>query len=85
MALADRGAVYSWIMILQVLFYAMAFAGGTLRNGQSGWKRMVRNICSIPYVFCLLNFSAFVGFLRFLMKDQNVQWEKARSAAGPRA
>ena len=39
---------------------------------------IVSKICTVPYVFCLLNFSALIGFLRFAGARQDAVWEKAR-------
>ena len=78
-SLADQSLLYFWMVWLQVLFYSMAFLGAVFRDEFSGPGRFVKNICYIPYVFCLLNFSAFLGFIRFILKDQDVRWDKARS------
>ncbi|HSV43719.1 MAG TPA: glycosyltransferase family 2 protein [Candidatus Bathyarchaeia archaeon] len=79
-ALADHAVIYFWLMTGQFVFYLMAFAGAILRHETQGFKRLVRNLCYVPYVFCLLNFSAVLGFVRFLLKDQKATWEKAKSA-----
>jgi len=79
-ALADHAAIYFWLMIGEFVFYLMAFAGGVLRHETRGLKRLLRNLFYVPYVFCLLNFSAVLGFVRFLLKDQKATWEKAKSS-----
>lgn len=66
------------IWFLQVLFYGMALAGAAVRNQQGGILKIVSRVCYVPYVFCLLNFSALSGLSRFLTARQDVKWEKAR-------
>ncbi|MCK5081843.1 MAG: hypothetical protein KAR31_02955 [Candidatus Omnitrophica bacterium] len=53
--------------------------GGSLaRHQKYGILKIVLKVCYIPYVFCLLNFSALIGFLRFIGPGQDITWEKAR-------
>lgn len=67
------------LFILQIIFYLMAILGGLARYQKYGILRLVSKLCYIPYVFCLLNFSALVGFFRFLGSKQEITWEKARA------
>ncbi|HOW36373.1 MAG TPA: glycosyltransferase family 2 protein [Candidatus Omnitrophota bacterium] len=69
---------YRTLFILQIIFYTMALFGALLRNTKYAILKPVLNLCYAPYVFCLLNFSALVGFWRFAFVKQNVRWEKAR-------
>ena len=71
--------LYRWTMAAQVLFYGMALIGFSTKGDHQGMVRNIAKICYIPYVFCLLNFSAFVGFLRFVTSKQQITWEKARA------
>lgn len=71
--------LYAFIFNLQILFYCMAVMGGLARYQKHGILNRLSKVCYIPYVFCLLNFSALVGFLRFVSSKQEVQWEKARN------
>ncbi|MBF0532565.1 MAG: glycosyltransferase family 2 protein [Candidatus Omnitrophica bacterium] len=68
------------MFVLQISFYAMAGAGAFLRSPQTKTEQIISKICYGPYVFCLLNFSALLGFLRFFSNEQDVKWEKARQA-----
>ena len=70
--------VFSTIFLLQVVFYGMAFVGALLRYNEKGFLKVMSKVCYIPYVFCLLNFSALAGFFRFLGAKQDITWEKAR-------
>lgn len=69
---------YSMMVVLQVLFYACAVLGAILRHQKSGVLRVLSRVCYVPYVFCLLNFSALMGFFRFLSGRQSITWEKAK-------
>ncbi|MCA9404305.1 MAG: glycosyltransferase family 2 protein [Candidatus Omnitrophica bacterium] len=71
--------LYRGLMILQLLFYAMAAVGGLARHQKYGMLRILSKVCYIPYVFCLLNFSALIGFVRFMSAGQQITWEKARA------
>ena len=70
--------LYQMLFDLQKLFYIMAVIGGLARHQKYGILKTVSKVCYIPYVFCLLNFSALIGFLRFFAARQDITWEKAR-------
>jgi cellulose synthase/poly-beta-1,6-N-acetylglucosamine synthase-like glycosyltransferase len=70
--------LYAFFFWLQVVFYALAVLGWAIRNVTSGPIRSVAKVCAIPYVFCLLNYSALVGLVRFLSGRQDVTWKKAK-------
>ncbi|MBN1870053.1 MAG: glycosyltransferase family 2 protein [Candidatus Omnitrophica bacterium] len=70
--------LYGLFFDLQKIFYLMAVIGGLARNQKYGILKGISKACYIPYVFCLLNFSAFVGFIRFIIIGQEIRWEKAR-------
>ena len=69
---------YFKLFFVQIDFYLMALLGALLRNEKNGILKGISRVCSIPYVFCLLNFSAFIGFFRFIFSMQQITWEKAR-------
>lgn len=71
---------YGMTFIIQIIFYCMAVIGGLARHQKYGTLKIISKMCYIPYVFCLLNFSAFIGFLRFAGAEQDVTWEKARDS-----
>ncbi|MFA5087600.1 MAG: glycosyltransferase family 2 protein [Candidatus Omnitrophota bacterium] len=64
--------------VLQILFYVMALIGALSRHQRYGMLKAVSKVCYIPYVFCLLNFSALAGAIRYFGGRQEVTWEKAR-------
>ncbi len=76
--IADRSGLYFFLLIAQLLFYFMAFVGGITRYADHGTGKLLKNLCYVPYVFCLLNFSALLGFVRYLLGEQSVMWDKAR-------
>lgn len=67
-----REKPYNIFIIAQTMFYVIALIEGAFR------KRITK-IFGIPYLFCLLNFSALVGFWEFVRNGTDVKWEKARS------
>jgi len=71
-------SVFDIFWILQLIFYGMALLGHLFQEAKSPALKPVSKTCYIPYVFCLLNFSALVGFWRFINANQEATWEKAR-------
>ena len=73
-----ENAIFRWMMFAQLVFYAMAGVGAWGRNRKMGTLHYINKVCYIPYVFCLLNFSVFIGFWRFIHSNQEITWQKAR-------
>jgi len=61
---------YNVILLMQLLFYFIALL-------EALFRRRIKRIFGIPYLFCLLNFSALVGLWSFLFNRIDVKWEKA--------
>lgn len=73
-----RSPGYALIFALQGLFYAMAWIEGRKqRAGETGAMGKKRKIGYIAYTFCLLNYSALMGFFYFIFRRQKVTWAKA--------
>lgn len=70
---ADGSNLYQVLLILQLLFYAGAFAGYLLKN-----KKIQFKLIFIPYYFCVMNYAVIAGLFRFLSGKQNAAWEKAQ-------
>ncbi len=70
---ADGLYFYQVLLILQLLFYAGAFAGYLLEN-----KKIPFKLIFIPYYFCVMNYAVIAGLFRFLSGKQNATWEKAQ-------
>lgn len=62
--------LYNMIFIAQSLFYIIALF-------EAIFRRHIKRIFGIPYLFCLLNFSALVGLWSFLADRMDIKWEKA--------
>lgn len=63
---------YLIILALQLSFYALAFTGFILEK-----KRIKIKLFNLPYVFVMMNYSAYAGLKRFILGQQTVLWEKA--------
>jgi biofilm PGA synthesis N-glycosyltransferase PgaC len=70
--------VFYKFLVVQAAFYGMAAVGSVISRSTHAIVKVFSKVCYIPYVFCLLNFSALIGFLRFIESKQEVKWEKAR-------
>jgi len=73
-----ESSLYITLFVFQIIFYGMAVIGGLARHQKYGILNALSKVCYIPYVFCLLNFSALIGFFRFAGANQGAVWEKAR-------
>lgn len=72
-ALALNGSLlYQVIFSLQIIFYLLAGLGWIFERRQLKIKAFF-----IPYYFCVMNYSVFLGFLRLIKGRQTVLWEKA--------
>lgn len=67
----SNGQVYQGLLILQILFYLLALMGWIFEKKQLKIKAFF-----IPYYFCVMNYSVFLGFARLLKGQQTVLWEK---------
>lgn len=67
------GAIYNWIWILQILFYATAFLGYYLEK-----KGKKSRLLYVPYYFLFMNLNVFRG-MAYLSHHKNTgAWEKAK-------
>lgn len=73
-----QAPIFNFFLILQIVFYTAAAAGHWARRYKKGPFNFIDKICGVPYVFCLLNYSALVGFARFIFAKQQSTWQKAR-------
>ncbi len=67
--------IYQTLLVLQMLFYAVAIAGHILRNRSVGIKGFF-----VPYYFSVMNAAVYAGFVRFIQNKQSVVWDKAKRA-----
>ena len=57
----------------QIGFYTLAAAGYLMAK-----QKLKVKIFFIPYYFCVMNYSVYKGFFRFIKGSQSVVWEKAK-------
>jgi biofilm PGA synthesis N-glycosyltransferase PgaC len=74
LALNDN-LIFAVAMGGQFLFYCIALLG----HLNSERKVAIKGFF-VPYYFCVMNFSVYAGFLRFLKGKQSVVWEKSQRA-----
>ncbi|HVM89345.1 MAG TPA: glycosyltransferase family 2 protein [Puia sp.] len=73
----NDGFIYQALLLAQIIFYFSALAGWFFAN-----KNIKIKALYIPYYFLFMNISVFLGFKRFIKKQQSVLWEKvSRQAA----
>ena len=61
---------YQMIFTLQLIFYASALAATFVERLRR------KSLFYFPYYFCSLNIAASIGMKRFILRQQNVKWEK---------
>jgi len=73
LVLSDSGALYTLLLLGQVLFYVSAYLGKVLEA-----KKVRVKLLFIPYYFCMMNYAVLAGLHRFFFGEQSVMWEKAQ-------
>ena len=68
--------MYKILLLLQIGFYLQAFLGYTMQDRKISIKGFF-----VPLYFCIMNYSVYAGFLRYIRKKQSVNWEKAKRAS----
>lgn len=64
---------YVFTLVAQLVFYGLAgYEALRVRT-----EVLYKGIGYLPYMFCLLNYSAVMGLIRFLKGEQKVTWERA--------
>lgn len=72
--IADVG-LYTGLFWMQILFYLAALAGWYFEHRETRIRLLF-----VPFYFCMMNLSVFLGFFRYIRGGQTVNWEKARRA-----
>ncbi|MBI4358120.1 MAG: glycosyltransferase family 2 protein [Candidatus Omnitrophica bacterium] len=68
-----KQSFYLYCLVLQIIFYGLAtYEAWRMKNHERK-----KGIGYLPYMFCLLNYSAVMGFLCFIRGEQQVTWERA--------
>lgn len=73
---AEGSWFFLFTLVCQIGFYLIAFLGYLNRDKKISIKGFF-----VPYYFCVMNFSVYAGFRRYLKGNQSVVWEKAQRAA----
>ncbi|HNX87102.1 MAG TPA: glycosyltransferase family 2 protein [Bacteroidales bacterium] len=69
----DFSSLYTWLFYLQMLFYLLALLGWVAEN-----RKIKVRILYVPYYFIMMNVAVYLGFIRFIKKQQSVNWERAK-------
>lgn len=72
---AGGDSFYQIVLLLQLIFYFIAWLGQLFRNKKISIKGFF-----VPYYFSVMNLSVYAGFLRFIKGSQSILWEKAARA-----
>lgn len=68
-------SVYSAMLWMQLLCYALALAGLVMEN-----KKIRQKLFFAPYYFVAINYASICGILRYFRGKQKVTWEKSKRA-----
>jgi len=69
----DFSSLYTWLFWFQIIFYAIALFGWYLEE-----KSIKVKIFYVPYYFFIMNLAVYLGFRRYMKKQQSVNWERAK-------
>ena len=72
-ALYGHSELYRILLWLQGIFYLSALLGWLLENFQLKIK-----VLFVPFYFFIMNYAVIRGWLRFLQKNQSVNWDRAK-------
>ena len=64
--------IYGIILILQTIFYGFVLLGGLLQNKKTKVKMLF-----VPFYIFMMNWSTFLGMIRYFNGSQSARWEKA--------
>lgn len=73
LVLASLASLYSITLVLQLLFYVLAFAGWVVERSGRG-----SGLLAMPLYFTLANFASVIGFFMFLRGEKYARWEPIR-------
>jgi cellulose synthase/poly-beta-1,6-N-acetylglucosamine synthase-like glycosyltransferase len=69
-------SIYNVILILQLLFYTAAMLGWMMQDRKTRLKMLFA-----PYYIFIMNYSVYLGLIRYLRGRQTVNWERAKRAS----
>jgi len=67
--------LYLIILLLQIIFYMLAFVGWAIQNSKIKLK-----LAFVPYYIFMMNYASWLGLFRYLSGKQSVNWERAKRA-----
>lgn len=70
---AGNAGIYTFFWYGQVIFYLLVLTGWLLRSRQIRLKALF-----VPFYFFMMNYSVYLGLIRYLKRSQSVAWEKAQ-------
>ena len=76
--LVERAPLYSWLLVLQLVFYALALAG-YLTRGRPTQPRLIY----VPYYFCLVNIASARGIIEAYRGRTYTTWATPRATSKP--
>jgi len=65
--------IYTWFFWGQLLFYTAALTGWLLED-----RNIKIKLLYIPFYFFIMNLAVYLGFFRYIKKQQSVNWERAK-------
>ncbi len=71
--LFNFSSIYVWLFWGQLLFYFTALLGWFLEE-----RKIKIKLLYIPYYFFIMNLAVYLGFARYIKKQQSVNWERAK-------
>lgn len=76
-ALLQSSPIYVWLLVLQLMFYAMSALGYLNRD-----KESLHWLLKVPYYFCLVNIAAAHGIIEAFAGRKYTMWSTARESGG---
>ncbi|PSL43744.1 cellulose synthase/poly-beta-1,6-N-acetylglucosamine synthase-like glycosyltransferase [Chitinophaga niastensis] len=73
LCIATSAPVYRYVLILQSVFYTLAFIGYLMAI-----RQMKSRYFYVPFYFVFMNVAVFHGFIRYLKKKQSAVWERSQ-------
>lgn len=70
---SDRFGLYASILLLQILFYALAFGGWRMSQ-----RKLKNKILFVPYYFLFMNINVFQGLKYLIYNKGKGTWEKSK-------
>ena len=70
---ASSAGIYAFFWYGQVIFYLLILLGWLLRARQTRLKALF-----VPFYFFMMNYSVYLGLIRYLKRSQSVVWDKAQ-------